>query len=51
MLSVSTNHAAAMLARNFAEASLRESESRYRSVIAAMQEGILLFATDGAIRS
>ena len=40
-----------MLARNFAEASLRESESRYRSVIAAMQEGILLFATDGAIRS
>src|SRR5882672_8981812 len=51
VLSVSTNHAATMLARNFAEVSLRESESRYRSVIAAMQEGIVLLAADGSIRS
>jgi two-component system, sensor histidine kinase and response regulator len=50
-LSVSTNHAATMLARNFAEVSLRKSESRYRSVIAAMQEGIVLFAADGSIQS
>ncbi|HWE23988.1 MAG TPA: PAS domain S-box protein, partial [Myxococcales bacterium] len=51
MLSVSTNHAAMMLARNLAESSLRESESRYRSVIAAMQEGIVLLAPDGTVRS
>ncbi|HWE22728.1 MAG TPA: response regulator [Myxococcales bacterium] len=33
VLSVSTNHAASMLTRNAAEASLRESDSRYRSVV------------------
>ena len=31
------------------EAALRESEERYRSVITAMKEGILLFSADGNI--
>ena len=32
-----------------AEEALRESEERYRSVITAMKEGIVLFAADGSI--
>jgi len=51
VLSVAPNHAATVLARNLAEASLRESEARYRSVIASMQEGIVVYAADGAVRS
>jgi PAS domain S-box-containing protein len=35
--------------RKRAEISLRESEERYRSVIAAMQDGIALFNADGTI--
>jgi PAS domain S-box-containing protein len=35
--------------RKLAEDALRESEERYRSVIAAMQDGIVLFDTDGHI--
>jgi serine/threonine protein kinase len=31
------------------EAALRESEERYRSVVTAMKEGIVLFAADGSI--
>jgi PAS domain S-box-containing protein len=37
--------------RNQAEEALREREERYRSVIAAMQDGILLLDADGSIRS
>src|SRR6267142_1202384 len=51
VLSVSTNHAATMLTGNIAEASRRESESRYQSVVGSMQEGIVLLTADGAIRS
>jgi serine/threonine-protein kinase len=36
--------------RKLAEESLRQSEERYRSVIAAMQDGILLLDADGGIR-
>src|SRR5262249_4410529 len=35
--------------RKRAEIALRESEERYRSVIAAMQDGIALFNADGTI--
>jgi serine/threonine-protein kinase len=35
--------------RKWADEALRESEQRYRSVIAAMQEGIVLFDADGTI--
>jgi PAS domain S-box-containing protein len=37
--------------RKQAEETLRQSEERYRSVIAAMQDGILLLDADGGIRS
>jgi PAS domain S-box-containing protein len=37
--------------RKRAEEALRESEERYRSVIAAMQDGILLLDADGSLRS
>jgi PAS domain S-box-containing protein len=36
--------------RNLAEEALRESEERYRAVIAAMQDGIVLMDADGSIR-
>src|SRR5438270_7599995 len=38
-------------ARKQAEAALRESEERYRSVISAMQEGVVLLGADGCIRA
>jgi PAS domain S-box-containing protein len=38
-------------ARKQAEERLRESEERYRSVVAAMQDGIVILDADGAIRS
>jgi serine/threonine-protein kinase len=37
--------------RKRAEEALRESEERYRSVVAAMQDGIVLFDTDASIRA
>jgi PAS domain S-box-containing protein len=37
-------------ARKLAEETLRESEERYRSVIAAMQDGIAILDPDGTIR-
>src|SRR5205085_3412675 len=37
--------------RKNAEEALRESEERYRSVIAAMQDGILILDVAGSIRS
>jgi PAS domain S-box-containing protein len=37
--------------RKQAEEALRESEERYRSVVAAMQDGVLLLDGDGNIRS
>jgi PAS domain S-box-containing protein len=37
--------------RKRAEEALRESEERYRSVIAAMQDGILMMDADGSFRS
>jgi PAS domain S-box-containing protein len=37
--------------RKRAEETLRQSEERYRSVIAAMQDGILILDADGSIRS
>jgi PAS domain S-box-containing protein len=37
--------------RKLAEEALRQSEERYRSVIAAMQDGILVLDADGSIRS
>ena len=37
--------------RKHAAEALRESEERYRSVIAAMQDGIVLLDSDGSIRS
>ena len=40
-----------MLQQQRAEAALRESEERYRSVIAAMQEGVVLLGADGCIRA
>jgi PAS domain S-box-containing protein len=38
-------------ARKQAEEALRESEERYRSVITAMHEGVVLLGTDGCIRA
>jgi PAS domain S-box-containing protein len=38
-------------ARKVAEEAIRKSEDRYRSVIAAMQEGIVLMDADGTIRA
>jgi PAS domain S-box-containing protein len=37
--------------RKQAEAALRESEERYRSVVAAMQDGVLILDADGNFRS
>jgi PAS domain S-box-containing protein len=37
--------------RKSAEEALRASEERYRSIIAAMQDGIVLLDTDGSIRA
>jgi len=37
--------------RKSAEAALRESEARYRSVITAMEDGIVLLDTEGRIRA
>ncbi len=51
LLSVGANQAAAVLQQQRAEAALRESEERYRSVIAAMQEGVVLLGADGCIRA
>src|SRR5262245_8830008 len=49
LLSVAANQAAAALQREWDEEALRESEERYRSVIAAMQEGVVLLGADGCI--
>jgi PAS domain S-box-containing protein len=38
-------------ARKLAEEALRQSEERYRSVIAAMQNGIVLFDAEGRVQS
>src|SRR5713101_4393216 len=51
LLSVGANQAAAALQQQRAEAALRESEERYRSVIAAMQEGVVLLCANGCIRA
>jgi two-component system sensor histidine kinase/response regulator len=51
LLSVGANQAAAVLQQQRVEAALRESEERYRSVIAAMQEGVVLLGADGCIRA
>ena len=51
LLTVGANQAAAVLQQRRAEAALRESEERYRSVIAAMQEGVVLLGADGCIRA
>jgi PAS domain S-box-containing protein len=51
LLSVAANQAAAVLQRERDEEALRESEERYRSVIAAMQEGVVLLGADGRIRA
>lgn len=51
LLSVSANHAALMLERYRAEKSLSESESRYRSVITALHEGVILVGQDGVIHT
>src|SRR5205807_310660 len=51
LLSVGANQAAAVLQQQRAEAALRETEERYRSVIAAMQEGVILLGADGCIRA
>jgi PAS domain S-box-containing protein len=51
LLSVAANQAAAVLQQQRAEAALRESEERYRSVITAMQEGVVLLGADGRIRA
>ncbi len=37
--------------RKLAEEALRQSEERYRSVIAAMQDGILIVGADGSVQS
>jgi PAS domain S-box-containing protein len=51
LLSVGANQAAAVLQRERDEEALRESEERYRSVITAMQEGVVLLGADGCIRA
>ena len=51
LLSVAANQAAAVLQRERDEDALRESEERYRSVIAAMHEGVVLLGADGLIRA
>jgi PAS domain S-box-containing protein len=51
LLSVAANQAAAVLQRERYEEALRESEERYRWVITAMQEGVVLLGADGRIRA
>jgi PAS domain S-box-containing protein len=51
VLTVAANQAAAVLQRQQDEEALRESEERYRSVITAMQEGVVLLGADGYIRA
>jgi PAS domain S-box-containing protein len=51
LLSVAANQAAVVLQRERDEEALRESEERYRSVITAMQEGVILLGADGRIRA
>ena len=51
LLRVGANQAAAALQQQRAEAALRENEERYRSVIAAMQEGVVLLCANGCIRA
>src|SRR5438874_2134378 len=51
VLTVAANQAAAVLQRQQDEEALRESEERYRSVITAMQEGVILLGADGGIRA
>src|SRR5262245_56047537 len=51
LLSVGANQAAVVLQRDRDEEALRESEQRYRSVITAMQEGVVLLGSDGRIRA
>jgi PAS domain S-box-containing protein len=51
LLSVAANQAAVVLQRRRDEEALRESEERYRSVITAMQEGVVLLGGDGCIRA
>ena len=51
LVTVAANQAAAVLQQQRAEAALRESEERYRSVITAMQEGVVLLGADGCIRA
>jgi PAS domain S-box-containing protein len=51
LLSVAANQAAAVFQRERDEEALRESEERYRSVITAMQEGVVLLGADGCIRA
>jgi PAS domain S-box-containing protein len=51
LLSVAANQAAAVLQCERDEEALRESEERYRTVIAAMQEGVVLLGADGRIRA
>src|SRR5262249_25064478 len=50
LLSVGANQAAVALQRDQDEEALRQSEERYRSVIAAMQEGVVVLGADGSIR-
>jgi PAS domain S-box-containing protein len=51
LLNVAANQAAAALRHERDEEALRESEECYRSVIAAMQEGVVLLGADGCIRA
>jgi PAS domain S-box-containing protein len=51
LLRVAANQATAVLQRERDEEALRESEERYRSVIAAMQEGVVLLGADGSVRA
>jgi two-component system, sensor histidine kinase and response regulator len=51
LLSIGANQAAMVLQRDRDEVVLRESEERYRSVITAMQEGVVLLGADGRIRT
>jgi PAS domain S-box-containing protein len=51
LLSVAANQAATAFQRERDEEALRESEERYRSVITAMQEGVVLLSADGRIQA
>src|SRR5262249_47357064 len=48
-LSVGANQAVAVLQQQRAAAALRESEEHYRSVIAALQEGVVILGADGRL--